>query len=276
MFVLPARIEDHLDDECEDNWTATKNEVTYPLTASRWWSRPGELDEDVRRACMGINCNIWERSLSRRNITHELRGGGKKKLGYAGLWWIQAVQGSGGPLGEYKELCYLSKKVANFLHEFHADLFASLSLPLLPVDRSNFDVHSSLNSFQVASLLERLELQDATRGKGHFRLFGSVDIGHVLYPGVQRVHCWPFKELLFYGCNRQDLVFIRPPGVGLDFIVTPSSVWYARVKLLFNMSVETDMDPPTRHFECALLSLCYNYKLSAKGKLQAFIQFQDG
>ena len=36
----------------------------------------------------------------------------------------------------------LPKQVANFLHEFHSDLFPSINLPLLPLDRSKVDVHA--------------------------------------------------------------------------------------------------------------------------------------
>ena len=64
--------------ECDWEHTprASGNSVTYPLRADRWWSTPGVLDEDDGR-CLGIHCNIWARARRRRDITHNLRGGGQ-------------------------------------------------------------------------------------------------------------------------------------------------------------------------------------------------------
>ena len=41
-------------------------------------------------------------------------------------------------------------KFAQFLYEFHDFRFESLELPLLPADRSDFDVHGSLEDTQVS------------------------------------------------------------------------------------------------------------------------------
>jgi hypothetical protein len=49
-----------------------------------------------------------------------------------------------GPLGNYPILLVLPDKFARFLFEFHAYRFESLDLPLLPADRSDFDVHGAL------------------------------------------------------------------------------------------------------------------------------------
>ena len=46
---------------------------------------------------------------------------------------------------------------------------------------------------------------------------------------------------------------IRPPGIDNGaFVVSPNSVWYARVLLLFSSSAMTDTGSKT--FECALVS----------------------
>ncbi len=51
----------------------------------------------------------------------------------------------------------------------------------------------------------------------------------------------PFRRKPFYGSNRLDPVMIRPPGIEPGgFVVSPDSVWYARVLLLFSASAATD------------------------------------
>ena len=43
----------------------------------------------------------------------------------------------------------LPDKFARFLFEFHAVLFESLDIPLIPADRSDFDVHAALDDDKV-------------------------------------------------------------------------------------------------------------------------------
>jgi len=94
------------------------------------------------------------------------------------------------------------------------------------------------------------------KGSGHFRVFGTVAIGHELHQGCQRVQCWPFKDMLYYGSNRQDFVFIRPPGIEEGgFRLSPDNVWYCKVLLLFTIQAQTDMDGSTAEFECAFVSV---------------------
>ena len=51
-----------------------------------------------------------------------------------------------------------------------------------------------------------------------------------------------------------DPVMIRPPGIDNGaFVVSPESVWYARVLLLFSASAMTDTG--SKSFDCALVSL---------------------
>ena len=60
--------------------------------------------------------------------------------------------------GKHRELHYLPKKIANFLHEFRGDDFPSLGLPPLPSDRSRLDVHAMLRPVDIARLLRRLKV----------------------------------------------------------------------------------------------------------------------
>jgi len=60
--------------------------------------------------------------------------------------------------GKHRELRYLPKKIANFLHEFRGNDFPSLVLPTLPSDRSRLDVHAMLRPVDIARLLRRLKV----------------------------------------------------------------------------------------------------------------------
>ena len=55
-----------------------------------------------------------------------------------------------------------------------------------------------------------------------------------------------------------DLVMIRPQGIDNGaFVVSPESVWYARVLLLFSASAMTDTG--SKSFDCALVSTLETY-----------------
>ncbi len=112
---------------------------------------------------------------------------------------------------------------------------------------------------QVNALLETLELKDSAQYKGHFALYNCLVLGHTKYNGVQRVYCNQFPAKPFYGPNhgshRLDLVMIRPPGIAL--VVTPDSVWYALVLLLFSASAQTNTW--SKSFDCALVSTLETY-----------------
>ena len=61
-----------------------------------------------------------------------------------------------------------------------------------------------------------------------------------------------------------DPVMIRPPGIDNGaFVVSPESVWYARVLLLFSASAMTDTG--SKSFDCALVSTLETYDDSENG-----------
>ena len=108
----------------------------------------------------------------------------------------------------------------------------------------------------MRALLDTLQVRESMKGSGHFRVFGTVAIGHELHQGCQRVQCWPFKKMVYYGSNRQDFVFIRPPGIEEGgFRLSPDNVWYCKVLLLFTIQAQTDMGGSTAEFECAFVSV---------------------
>ncbi len=112
---------------------------------------------------------------------------------------------------------------------------------------------------QVVALLATLELQDSAKHKGHFALYDCLVLGHTKYSGIPRVYCNPFLAKQFHGSHCMDFVMILPSGIDNGaFVVTPDSVWYAQVLLLFSASAATDTG--SKSFDCALVSTlaCYD------------------
>ena len=196
-------------------------------------------------------------------LSHRLRGGGKHSTGYRALLW-QSLLSSDGVFGNYEPLVWLPRKAAIFLFEYHDGDFRGTvpGLPALPApqDRDEYlDVHALVQKPELRALLRTLKERPAMKDQGHFRLFGTLELGHSEYPGLQRVQCWPFKELQYYGVNRQDFVFVRPPEAAAEgFTPTPDNVWYCKVLLLFDMEAETDSGP--KEFQCAYVSLLQQLK----------------
>ena len=85
----------------------------------------------------------------RRHIVHTLVGGGGQHGGFDALDYRKIKQGNAGPLGTYAILSVLPDKFARFLFEFHSVRFESLDLPILPDDRSQYDVHGALEDDKV-------------------------------------------------------------------------------------------------------------------------------
>ena len=111
---------------------------------------------------------------------------------------------------------------------------------------------------QANALLETLDLTDSALRNGHFSLYNYLVLGHTKYNGLQRDYCNSFPAKPFYGSHRLDLIMIRPPGLDHGaFVVSPDSVWYARVLLLFSATSQTDTGSKT--FEYALVSTLETY-----------------
>ena len=96
-------------------------------------------------------------------------------------------------------------------------------------------------------------MQDSAQHRGLFALYNCLVLGHTKFPGVQRIYCNQFPAKKLYGSHRRDPVMIRPPGIDNGaFVVSPETVWYARVLLLFSASAQTDTG--SKSFDCALVS----------------------
>ena len=65
---------------------------------------------------------------------------------------------------------------------------------------------------------------------------------------------------------------IWPPGIDHGaFVVSPSTVWYARVLLLFSASATTDAG--SKSFECALVSTLETYDDPENGNYMHYINY---
>ena len=175
--------------------------------------------------CLGIQCNIWGRARDSTQLVHRLRGGGQHLTGYRALMWQSLLSAdTEGVLGVYEPLIWLPRKAAIFLFEYHDHDFRGKvpGLPALPApqDRDQYlDVDVMLNKEQLRGLMSTWSIRQAMKDRGHFRLFGTLAIGHAVHPGFQRVQCWPFPKVQFYGANRQDYIIVRPPGAAAQGFV---------------------------------------------------------
>ena len=98
-----------------------------------------------------------------------------------------------------------------------------------------------------------MQVRPTLLGEGHIRIYGVLQIGHTIHEGHQRLMCWPFPGKKFFGFNREDFVFTRPPGVE-RFVLSPDNVWYGRLKLLFTMAVKVDGQEEPVDIECAYVA----------------------
>ena len=107
-------------------------------------------------------------------------------------------------------------------------------------------------------------MQAAMLADGHIRIYRTLQIGHTIHDGHQRLQCWPFPERTYHGYNREDFVFTRSQRVE-QFVLGQDNVWYGRLKLLFSISVKIDGQNEPVDIECAYVSFCYEIKLELSG-----------
>ena len=114
-----------------------------------------------------------------------------------------------------------------------------------------------LNDLQNRGLLDTLRKLKSSGGSGHIAVFNTLAIGHTKHPHEQRISSWPFKNKL-RASNRQDYVFIRPPGISHGaFELRMDNVWFCKVLLLFQVESNTDLGPK-RH-SCAFVTVLEEY-----------------
>jgi hypothetical protein len=111
---------------------------------------------------------------------------------------------------------------------------------------------------QNRALLATLRKIHATGGKGHIALFNTLAIGHTKHANEQRISCHPFVKKLLRGANRQDFVFIRPPGISHGaFELRMDNIWFCKVLLLFQIDSNTDLG--WKRHSCAFVSVLEEY-----------------
>ena len=97
-----------------------------------WASKPRTRIRVAASASAAIFGPARSAGVKSHTIFDRLRGGGKDSIGYGALRWQEMVGTDEVLFGKLRELRYLPKKIANFLHEFRAGDFPSLNLPPLP------------------------------------------------------------------------------------------------------------------------------------------------
>jgi hypothetical protein len=78
--------------------------------------------------------------------------------------------------------------------------------------RLHFFAFLYLFDLQNRGLLDILQKLKSSGGSGEIVVFNTLAIGHTNHAHGQRISSWPFTKKL-RGSNRQDYVFIRPPGI---------------------------------------------------------------
>ena len=66
---------------------------------------------------------------------------------------------------------------------------------------------------QNRALLDTLLIHRSNNNQGHIVLYTTLLIGHTQHRGHMRVSSWPMVPKKLQQTNRQDWVFIRPPGI---------------------------------------------------------------
>lgn len=83
-------------------------------------------------------------------------------------------------------------------------------------------------------------------------------MGHTEHAGQMRISSLPFVPKKLKRSNRQDMVFIRPPGISEGaFQLRMDNIWFCKLLLLFKIHTRTDTGMQYR--ECAYVSVLEEY-----------------
>ena len=94
---------------------------------------------------------------------------------------------------------------------------------------------------QNRALLDTLRIHRSSNTPGHIVLYSTLLIGHTQHAGQMRVSSCPFVPRKFQQSNRQDMVFIRPPGISdCAFQLRMDNIWFCKLLLLFKIHTKTD------------------------------------
>ena len=77
-------------------------------------------------------------------------------------------------------------------------------------------------------------------------------------PCYKRIPLFPFVEKTLRRSNRQDMVFIRPPGISEGaFELRMGNIWFCKLLLLFKIRSRTDTE--LKDLDCAYVSVLEEY-----------------
>jgi hypothetical protein len=114
--------------------------------------------------------------------------------------------------------------------------------------QKHFDYLGYFNHLDYLSYVQKRALLDTLRkfhtygGAGHIAVFNALAIGHTKHSGRQRVSSFPFAMKKLRASNRQDFVFIRPPGISHGaFQLRMDNVWFCKVLLMFEIESKSDI-----------------------------------
>ncbi len=93
----------------------------------------------------------------------------------------------------------------HILHFLHMSIFCMLILHILHINSKYAD--------QNRAPLNTMRIHQSNSNRGHIVLYTTLLIGHTQHKGHMRVSSWPFVPRKLQQTNRQDIVFIRPPGI---------------------------------------------------------------
>ena len=94
--------------------------------------------------------------------------------------------------------------------------------------------------------------------RGHIVLYSTRLMGHTEHAGQMRIALFPFVPKKLKRTNRQDMVFIRPPGISEGaFQLWMDNIWFCKLLLLFKIYTRTDTG--MQYHECAYVSVLEEY-----------------
>ncbi len=106
---------------------------------------------------------------------------------------------------------------------------------------------------QNRALLDTLR---SNNNRGHVVLYATLLIGHTQHKCHMRVSSWPFVPRQSQQTNRQDMVFIRLPGISDGaFQLRMDNIWFCKLLLLFKIHTKTDTG--MQYHECAYVSVFF-------------------
>ncbi len=105
--------------------------------------------------------------------------------------------------------------------------------------------HGKINKAPIHEARHRapcvLKVQKSNTNAGHIILYSTLLIGHTEHPGYMHISSFLFVEKTLRRSNRQDMVFIRLPGISEGaFELRMGNIWFCKLLFLFKIRSKTD------------------------------------